>query len=69
MKTCVDQDDRLRQIRMIIDLAVACEYKKCPLNEPTKSLHIEYSVVFTHTHHVLFTCTLSWIAQLSPERK
>ena len=65
MKTRVDQDDRLRQIQMIIDLAVACEYKKCPLNEPTKSLHIEYSVVFTR----LFTCTLPWIAQLSPERK
>lgn len=70
MKARVDQDDRLRRTRMtIVDLAVACGYKKCPLNKPTKSVRIEYSAVFTHTLHVLFTCTPPWIAQLSPERK
>lgn len=51
MKARVDQDDRLRRTRMtIVDLAVACGYKKCPLNKPTKSVRIEYSAVFTRTH-------------------
>ena len=68
MKARVDQDDRLRRTRMtIVDLAVACGYKKCFLNEPSKSVRIEYSAVFTV--HVLFTCTPPWITQLLPERK